>query len=496
MSGFIEPTHRERIVGGVSDANDSVAQLLAQARLEASIPPHEERVRLRKAAGFSLEQIGAAVGVTRAAVSSWEKPRTEGGNEPRGDQRTRYARLLSGLAEIHPPPASPHRDAAAEAAAQGPADTASAPPPVAPPRRQTAQAPTPTVTAESPAARQARTAHHRHHAARRTTSAEQARSELAAHIDDTIETELARAAGDQDAAAQALVKRAIPDVMALFHHTRKQARYEHTAYPRLPAILQRPTKNDPDLIWEARPSWRHPQLRRSPDGPFHVTALDVNAAYLAAFTTHLPIGRLEHSADGTRDPKRAGFYLIDPPAWFHPDLPHPLGNREEPGPLWIGEPTLRLLLRLAGPKHGLLEAPTIHESWTSGSSEGLLKQLRATLADARTEALEADNDVKLEYIKAMYSKFVSTLGESVHNREIVRPDWTHLIRSQAFANLWNRAHKAHEAGLGVVAVLGTDELHVAGDWRQAFNEGRGLGDMKIKHDREGHPVDYTVKETA
>lgn len=451
----------------MSEANDPVAQLLAQARLEASIPPHAERVRLRKAAGFSLEQVGEAVGVTRAAVSSWER---EEGYEPRGEQRTRYARLLRGLAEIHPPltpEPEPEPDTEVE------------------PRR-----------GESSVAHEARTAHHRHHTRKRTTSAEQTRNELRERITATVDAALTQAGGDQDAATDALIKRAIPDAMTLFAATRRTARYEHTAYPRLPDILQRPTKKDPDLIWEARPSWRHPGLRRSPDGPLTVTALDVNAAYLSGFTTHLPIGRLEHATTGSHDPKRAGFYLITPPTWTHPHLPNPLGAREEPGPLWIGEPTLRLLLLLAGPKHQLLDAPTIHESWTSGSSEGLLKQLRATLAAARADALATEDDVTLEYLKAMYSKFVSTLGESVHNREINRPDWTHLIRSQAFANLWGRAYKAHQAGLTVASVMGTDELHLVGDWRQVFTEGRGLADMKIKHDREGRPVSYTATEVS
>ncbi|WP_070196152.1 hypothetical protein [Streptomyces oceani] len=227
-----------------------------------------------------------------------------------------------------------------------------------------------------------------------------------------------------------------------------------------------------------------------------MTGLDVNAAYLCAFTTHLPIGRLEHSTTGRYDTKRVGFYLIAPPLWRHAHLLNPLGARQEPGPLWVGEPMLRLLLRLAGPNYGLVKAPTIHESWTSGSSEGLLKYLRAALVEARDDALHAGNDVKIADVKAMYAKFVSMIGESVHNREITRPDWMHLIRSQAFTNLWGRALKAHNAGLTVVAVLGTDELHVAGDWRQAFDEGTGLPQMKIKHDSEGYPLHYTVKESG
>ncbi|MGY5106786.1 transcriptional regulator, partial [Streptomyces sp. 900105245] len=152
----------------------------------------------------------------------------------------------------------------------------------------------------------------------------------------------------------------------------------------------------------------------------------------------------------------------------------------EPGPLWVTEPTLRLLLRLSGPKHALCDPPLIHESYTSGATEGLLEKFRIALKDARENALADDDEVTLEYVKAMYSKFVSTMGTSTYNRELNRPDWMHLIRSQAFANLWMKTLKAHEEGLTVVRAMGTDELHVIGDWRRVFDEGRGVTEVKIK----------------
>ncbi|WP_338320667.1 DNA-binding protein, partial [Streptomyces lonarensis] len=364
---------------------------------------------------------------------------------------------------------------------------------------QAAPAAAPAPEAESPKARQARTAHRRHQEQRRTrtTTAEETRTGLRGQITAAVETELEAAGGDADAATAALVKRAIPDVMQLFHQTRKGARYEHTSYPALPPIFSKPSKREADLIWEARPSWRRPGLRRTPDGALAVTVLDVNAAYLSALKTHLPIGKLEHARGGEHDRKRAGVYLIDPPTWRHPTGPNPLGDREEGGPLWITEPTMRLLLRLAGPKYQLLDGPpVIHESWTSGSTETMLDSLRQLLADARADAIAAGDDVTLTYVKQMYAKFVSTIGESAHNRELVRPDWVHLIRSQAFANLWGRAYKAATAGLTVVAVAGTDELHVAGDWRQVFTEGTGLSEMKVKTDsRTGEPTTYTATLT-
>lgn len=449
--------------------------LLAEARLTAAMPVPAERMRLRMAAGLSRQQVATAVGVGRQTVANWET----GASDPTPPARVVYLRLLEGLAALHPAP-----EAAAEPADELPTALAAIPPP--------APAPPP---AESPAAAAARTAAYRQQAGRSSRSAARAQSDTAAMITRAVHTELDKAGGDADAATEALIKRAIPDVMALWTETRTGARYEHTSFPALPDILHKPRKTDPDLVWEARPSWRHPGYRRTPDSTgLPVTPLDTNAAYLSALKVWLPIGKLEHSTTGQHDRKRAGIHLITPPAWNHPHLPNPLGDREEPGPVWITDATLRLLLRLAGPKHRLADAPVIHESWTSGATENLLDDLRVLLAGARQEAIDADDDVTLAYVKAMYSKFVSTMGESVHNREIVRPDWMHIIRAQAGANLWGRAYKAHQAGLTLISVMGTDELHVTGgDWRNVFTEGRALTDLKIKTDsKTGAPMHYTV----
>ncbi len=297
-------------------------------------------------------------------------------------------------------------------------------------------------------------------------------------ISSAVSGTLADHAGDVDAATKALVKRAIPDAMALLDHSRKGGRYEIIAHPWLPDILRKQSSRGADQIWEARPKWARPEL---PPGQHEVTALDVNGAYLSALKTHLPLGQLEHSTGNHHDRRRAGVHLITPSDWEHDAyLPNPIGSRDEPGPLWVTEPTLRLLLRISGPKLGLCDPPEIHESWTSGATEGLLEKFRVAMKDARDRAIAENDEVTLEYVKAMYSKFVSTLGESNYNRELYRTDWMHLIRSQAFANLWWKAHRAYDEGLMVVRAMGTDELHVIGDWRAVCDEGRGVTEVKIK----------------
>lgn len=298
-------------------------------------------------------------------------------------------------------------------------------------------------------------------------------------IHATVAAALEAADGDTGAAAKTLVKRAVPDVMGWFDHSRKGGRYEHSSFPPVLDLLQKTgQKSGADAVWEGRLSWKNMPLRTDTTAR-DVVALDANAAYLAAFKTHLPIGQLTHDTSGTHDTKRAGIHRITPPAWDHTDLPSPLGDRRKTGEVWISEPTLRLLQRCA--RDGLCDTPAIRESWTSGATENVLEKLRRTLAQVRKAAIEDGDDVTIEYLKAAYSKFISTMGESTYNREIRRPDWMHILRSQAFANLWLKAHRAYKAGLEVVEVTGTDELHVAGDWRQVFTEGRDLPEMKPKH---------------
>ncbi|MEU8545370.1 dihydrolipoamide S-succinyltransferase [Streptomyces sp. NPDC048717] len=291
--------------------------------------------------------------------------------------------------------------------------------------------------------------------------------------------------GDTETARAGLVRAAIPDVMALLRISRVGGRYEHSEFPPTADILNKRSQKGADQIWEGRPKWRNTQtIRAVKNGArFEVTVLDMNAAYLSAFKCWLPIGQLREETQGTHDRKKSGVHLITPPVWDHPDLPNPLGNRQEPGELWVPEPLLRQLLDCARPDRpggALCDAPVIHRSLVSGATETLLEKLRRALAETRKTALAEGDELTVAYVKAMYSKFVSTIGESSANRELRRPDWMHIIRSKAFTNLWLKAHKAHQAGLQVVQISGTDELHVTGDWRSVFEEGSDLAQVKQK----------------
>ncbi|WP_331727128.1 hypothetical protein [Streptomyces sp. NBC_00280] len=302
-------------------------------------------------------------------------------------------------------------------------------------------------------------------------------------ISAAVEQALDETGGDIEAAVKMLQKKSVPDSMALFKLTRVGGNYVHTVYPPALDFLSKPGQGEADGVWEGRQKWRNAPLyeaiKRGERHPLDVVGLDINAAYLSAFKTHLPIGALQHNPTGGFDKRKAGIHRVDHFEWDHSDLPSPLGNRIEPGPYLLDEATVRLLIRCH--ELDLCEAPRILESWTSGASESLLEKFRRVLQQARQTAIETEDPVTGEYVKAMYSRFTSTIGESGKNRELRRPEWVHTIRSQAFASLWLRAWKAHQAGLILVQVSGVDELHVAGgDWKKVWEEGRKPTQMKEK----------------
>ncbi|WP_269453143.1 type II toxin-antitoxin system prevent-host-death family antitoxin [Yinghuangia sp. ASG 101] len=315
-------------------------------------------------------------------------------------------------------------------------------------------------------------------------------SDFTAMIVRAVDQALAEHGGDIEAATEALVKKAVPNGTALFEATRVGSNYDHTVYPELPDFLRKKTRDGVDEVWEGRHNWSNEplldQLRAGTLPPATVDVLDTNAAFLSALKTHLPIGRLTHETHNPDDPddgfhpRRSGIYLLNSrPTWDHPDLPDPIGNRHEQGEILLDDATVRLLFQCA--RLGLCAPPAIAESWTSGSSEGLLEKFRRVLTEARAQALGNNDTVTVEYIKAMYAKFVSTMGESSANRDIRRPDWMHIIRSQAFANLWRKGYKARANGLTIVRMRGVDELHVTGgNWRDVFPEGRRTAETKTK----------------
>lgn len=442
------------------------------------LPPPAERGLLRRRLGLTADDVAQAIGVDTVTLHAWE----EGHSEPEGHLHAAYAYLLTR--------ARTAADDRSQTLAQEHAtdvDTLTQPAPCVlcgqpatqqvlgyPQHLNPAECTDPHHASSTPQPTPATTGRsHTSRSARPQPMPQADKDPIAAAVAEALSTH----AHDPDAALHALIGQAIPDAMRLFNACRVGGRYDVVSHPALPDILRKPSPRAPSLIWEARPNWQYPHPLANSEP---ITALDINGAYLSALKTHLPLGHLEPTSPTPHDRRRAGVHLITPPVWEHDTLPNPLGARQEPGPVWITEPTLRLLLRLSGPRHTLCKPPVVHESYTSGATENLLEKFRTVLRDARTRALGKNDSVTLEYVKAMYSKFVATMGESSYNKELRRPDWMHLIRSQAFTNLWSKAYKAHAEGVTVVRVCGTDELHLQGEWRRVFREGKELSEVKVK----------------
>ncbi|WP_327350286.1 transcriptional regulator [Streptomyces sp. NBC_01304] len=421
------------------DTFSAIDALLATA---IPLPPPHRRAHVRSDLRLTPGQVARVLETDPATLIAWES----GTTEPEGQARTTYAYFLiraQTVAELVAATAPTHPLGAASPVGQSKAAAGQR---IPAPRRGALR---PSTTVQGPIA-------------------ETVKAALAAH-------------GDGPKATEALVAGAASDAMRLFETCREGGRCDIVRDPPLPDMLRTSPPGAPDLIWEARVDWQHPHLTQTPGT---VATLNISGARLSALKTHLPIGQLKPTAPH-HDPKRSGIYRITPATWEHDTyLPNPLGTRHEPGPVWITEPTLRLLLRLM--RLDLCAPPTIHEAYTSGSTENLLERFRTTLRDARTQALEEDDHVTLAYVTAMHTKFVAAMGELAHNTTLRRPDWTHIIHSQAYATLWMKAYKAYKAGLTLARVRDTGELHLQGDWRHVFEEGTDLGKVTLNSTYQPH----------
>lgn len=82
------------------------------------------------------------------------------------------------------------------------------------------------------------------------------------------------------------------------------------------------------------------------------------------------------------------------------------------------------------------------------------------------------------YVRAIYLKFVATMGHSHYNRALSRPDWQLLIWQQAEVVRWKTVLKAHRAGLTIVR-FDSEGLHVIGNWRAVLASGDDDGQVKL-----------------
>jgi len=279
---------------------------------------------------------------------------------------------------------------------------------------------------------------------------------------------------------------AIKASMALMKKSvqRDTARYRPSLFAAQPDIPK-------EEIWEGRNKWS--VVDQLPAGT-PIVRLDKTAAYLSAANTHLPIGPITEDEDpyAFTGGKRAGYHLV---SVSDRELPcgGPWHVRTDRTTAWITTPTLRKLREVT--------ATDVLRSFTAPATEVLLRPWIDTLKAERAAALAADpngDSPMYKFVKNCYSLVVSTMGESNANWELRRPDWMHIIRAQAYANLWAKAMQATEAGINVVKVGNTDEIWIVADdadsWRFAayatktgnrlvFPIGTDLGQWRVKERR-------------
>lgn len=290
-------------------------------------------------------------------------------------------------------------------------------------------------------------------------------------------------------------KRAIPVSMDLMLSSikREQARYHPSLFAAQP--------DEVSQVWEGRHRWDiSDRMEQCP-----LVRLDKVAAYLGAANTALPIGPLKPSKPRLYERGVSGIHQVEIPSLepylnlsgrFMRDhvadqstqprialLGSPLGNREEPGLIWITTPTLKLLCELHE-KYPHLGALKVAAAYTAPATEVLLRPWIDTLRNARRAALELGaregepGRPLYEFVKACYSKTVSTMGESNANWEICRPDWMRTIRAQAYVNVWKRAWEGTVRNGGTITPVkigNTDEVWVVDPGDQLLNRHFGLG---------------------
>ena len=229
------------------------------------------------------------------------------------------------------------------------------------------------------------------------------------------------------------------------------------------------------IVHEGAHSWQNPAIE---PGTL-IQAYDRNGSYLTVLgSAELPIGRMQH-CEGRSTANMVGAHRLESwPEWHNPDLPHPGGAapRGGKGQIWVCTPTLKLMdqWEAAGQLTGL----KVRESWVGRKMR--MEQLGRTIDDARIYAINTGDDDLKEFVKAVYSIGISTIGESSANTRIWRPDWAAIIRSTFHANMFRAANRVHSHGLTVAAVCHTDELHLTQQPWDVLTEGRRLSDWKTK----------------
>lgn len=181
--------------------------------------------------------------------------------------------------------------------------------------------------------------------------------------------------------------------------------------------------------------------RKMPRGTKFFIGWDARMMYLAAqaIVQVAAFGLKRTGKMSERDPKAAGWFLVDLCEWKdEPRLPDPAGYGPQ-GSRWVTGPTLALIDELVtASRHGGYE---ILDSWTapilSAGSGRVLKPWADRIRDGLySDAVGPDHDAARAALKACYRESNGMLKNP--NSRIRRPDWHSAVVAQARTNLWRK----------------------------------------------------------
>jgi len=215
----------------------------------------------------------------------------------------------------------------------------------------------------------------------------------------------------------------------------RERKYVGTPYwrPRFTGNLDNAVRGgERDFAWDAATLDNSPYRHR----------YDANTAYLAAAQlVSIAADQLERTHKAW-DKTRAGYWLVTPPPWQHPQILDPTAclPRDDKGRVWLCTPTLDLLMGLA--EDGHCAAPTLHDSYTAPGTRKILRpwaeRLRDGLAALDPTRHDPDDEAVYRAVKDSTRETVGLFARSTTKTAVYRPDWRHAVASQCRVSLWRR----------------------------------------------------------
>lgn len=230
-------------------------------------------------------------------------------------------------------------------------------------------------------------------------------------------------------------------------------------------------------------------------GGAYAHAYDARRAGLAAMGTvdvsAAPLAYTERVA--AFDRRRAGWWLVEMPAWNDPRLPHPGGPGVKEGQLcWVTNPTMQLLDNLA--EEGRTGKTYIRAAWT-GPAKRLFRGYADKMNKAWLASQERGEPLIADAVKAGVSELHGRMNSQEASPWYYRPDHHHTITARKRAKIWMMADRILTVEKRWPIAIDDDTL-----WYESTNQdgrqtapasmvfGTGLGQWQHKATRERRRV--------